>query len=86
MHRLRRRLPLGMGTLPAGECVGGKAAVNEGQVGLIVLVLQVWVVLPQLGCSQQTLQQVSTIFNNAGFPSSQKPFHIKWSFRIDGLH
>ena len=49
-------LPLWMGPLPAGECIGWEPAVYKGQMGLIVGVTQVLEVAPQLTSVQLTLQ------------------------------
>lgn len=40
--------PFGVGALPAGEGVGGKATVDQGDVRLVLRVLQIQEVLPQL--------------------------------------
>lgn len=51
-----------MGPLPAGEGVGGEAAVDQGDVGLILRVLQIQEVLPQLTWIQLALKS-DTLFN-----------------------
>lgn len=51
-----------MSPLPAGEGVGGEATVDQGDVGLILRVLQIQEVLPQLTWIQLALKS-DTLFN-----------------------
>lgn len=45
-----------MGALPAGEGVGGEATVDQGDVRLVLRVLQIQEVLPQLPRIQLALK------------------------------
>lgn len=45
-----------MGALPAGEGVGGEATVDQGDVRLVLRVLQIQEVLPQLPWIQLALK------------------------------
>lgn len=49
-----------MGSLPAGECIGGEAAMNEGNVGLKIWMLQVMKIIPELGGGQKALKTINS--------------------------
>lgn len=52
-----------MGALPAGEGVGGEAAVDQGDVRLVLRVLQIQEVLPQLTRIQLALKSENRVIS-----------------------
>lgn len=74
--------PFGVGPLPAGEGVGGEAAVDQGDVGLILRVLQIQEVLPQLTWIQLALKS-DTLFNTVvSLYSSISVSYVDWKKRV----
>lgn len=55
--------PFGVGALPAGEGVGGKATVDQGDVRLVLRVLQIQEVLPQLTRIQLALKSDNRVIS-----------------------
>lgn len=76
--------PFGVSPLPAGEGVGGEAAVDQGDVGLILRVLQIQEVLPQLTWIQLALKS-DTLFNTVVslyISSSISVSYVDWKKRV----
>lgn len=76
--------PFGVGPLPAGEGVGGEATVDQGDVGLILRVLQIQEVLPQLTWIQLALKS-DTLFNTVVslyISSSISVSYVDWKKRV----
>lgn len=55
--------PFGVGALPAGEGVGGEATVDQGDVRLVLRVLQIQEVLPQLTRIQLALKSDNRVIS-----------------------
>ena len=66
--------PFGVWPLPAGEGVGGEAAVHQGDVGQVLGVWQVRVVGPQLSRVQLPLKNtVVSLYNRCLFKNVDRP-------------